>query len=209
MHVVFPQFEEELVSLGEQDQLEIRGHYQKLKQLDSEEKKQQLEIQFKEHCHQRAERMMEILHEIKEPSISNIGIRGSEIVSLLALHSYLDEMKEVLAAYLAVYKRNRQDVYNESIPSLTDRVMVFEERRQLYGNNWMVDKHGKFFLIPVEDFEHMNDRRAQFGLGPRMKPIVYAIGENKYPLGKGMAEASDQKELTDEEYAEFTKGHLR
>jgi hypothetical protein len=87
--------------------------------------------------------------------------------------------------------------------------MAFEQRKQLYGNNWMVDKNGKFFLIPVEDFEHMNDRRAKFGLGPRMKPTVYAIGEDKHPLGQAKAEASDQKELTDEEYAEFTKGHLR
>jgi hypothetical protein len=201
------QYEKELVSLGEEDQLEIRNHYRKLKLLDSE--KEQLEDQLKEHCHQRAERMMEILREIKEPSISNIGLRGSEVISLLALHSYLDEMKDVLAAYLAVYKRNPQDIYNEAIPSLTDRIMIFEERRQLYGNNWMINKQGKFFLIPVKDFEHMNERRAHFGLGPRMKPTVYAIGENKYPLGKGLAEASDQKELTDEEYAEFTEGYLR
>ncbi len=85
---------------------------------------------------------------------------------MLALHSYLDEMKKVLAAYQKVYKRNPDDVNKESIPSLTDRIMVLEQRTQLFGNNWMLDKKGKYFLVPVKDFEHMNQRRAKYGLNP-------------------------------------------
>jgi hypothetical protein len=114
-----------------------------------------------------------------------------------------------LTAYQIAYKRDPTDIYKESLPSLTDRIMIFEQRTQLYGSNWMADKTGKFFMIPVIEFETINERRAQFGLGPCMRPIVYATGENKYPLGRGKAEASDQKALTDEEYAEFTVGHLR
>jgi hypothetical protein len=209
MDIVFSELRQELIKLGEEDQTEIRAHYQKLKLLETDYEKAQLEIQLKAHCHSRAERLMEILDIIKEPSISNVGIEGSEVISLLALHSYLDEMKKVLAAYEKVYELEPKDVYQESIPSLTDRIMAFEQRIQLYGNNWMIDKYGKYFMIPVKDFEHMNARRAQFGLGPRMKPTVYAVGEEKYPLGQGLAEAADQKELTDEEYAKFTKGHIR
>ncbi len=209
MKVRYPQYQEELAKLVEEDQVEARGHYQKLRALALESEKQTLSSQLKDHSHQRAERMMRILAEIKEPSISNVGISGSEAVSLLALHSYLDEMKQVLVTYEAVFKRNPDNVYKESIPSLTDRIMVLEQRTQLYGNNWSVDKNGKFFLIPVQDFEHMNERRAKFGLGPRMRPTVYAIGEEKYPLGMGEAQASDQKPLTDDEFKEFTKGHVR
>jgi hypothetical protein len=207
--IVYPELSQELVRLGEEDQVEIRGHYQKLRALHSTQEKEQLTKELKEHCHARAQRVMDILQEIREPSISYIGREGSEMVSLLALHSYLDEMKTVLSAYQEVYDRNPQDVYNASIPSLTDRIMAFQTRKQLYGNNWMIDSSGNYFLIPVIDFEHMNERRAVFGLGPRMKPVVYASGENKHPLGIGKAEASDQKELTDEEYYEFTKYHLR
>jgi len=87
--------------------------------------------------------------------------------------------------------------------------MVFEYRTQLYGNNWSIDKDGNYFMIPVEDFEHMNERRAKFGLKPRMRPTVYAVGEERYPLGIGEAQANDQKPLTDEEYEEFTRGHIR
>ena len=209
MNVAYPQHRLELIKLVEEDQSEIRYHYQKLKGLDSETARDKLNNQLKMHCHARAEIMMNMLHEIKEPSISNIGIEGSEAMSILALHSYLDQMKQVLAAYQVAYARDPSNVYQESIPSLTDRIMVFEQRIQLYGNNWSLDKDGNYFLIPVKDFEHMNKRRAKFGLGPRMKPTVYAVSEEKYPLGKGKAEASDQKELTDEEYAEITNGHIR
>ncbi|HET8992118.1 MAG TPA: hypothetical protein VFN31_03755 [Candidatus Saccharimonadales bacterium] len=209
MSVAFPELRQDLIQLGEEDQAEIRAHYQTLKSLEAEEEKLELESQLKAHCHARAERMMEILNIIKEPSISNVGEEGSQVISLLALHSYLDEMKSVLVAFEKVYRQDPTNVYNEAIPSLTDRIMAFEHRVQLYGNNWRLDKEGKYFMIPVKDFEHMNERRAQFGLGPRMKPTVYAIGEEKYPLGQGLAEAADQKELTDEEYYDFTKGHIR
>lgn len=209
MDVRYPQYQDELSRLVDEDQLDIRTHYQKFKALGSVAEKERLNRQLKERCHARAERMMRILDEIKEPSISNIGVAGSEAVSLLALHSYLDEMKQVLAAYQRAYDRDAADIYNESIPSLTDRIMAFEQRQQLYGNNWYTDNTGRFHLVPVVDFEHMNQRRAQFGLGPRMRPTVYAIGEETYPLGKGEAQESDQKPMTDEEYAAFTWGHIR
>ncbi len=209
MEVRYPHYQKELARLAKEDQIEIRGHYQKLRALSLEEEKQRLNDQLAEHCHARADRMLQILDEIKEPSISNIGKAGSEAVSLLALHSYLDVMKKVLAAYEAAYRRDPEDIYNESIPALTDRIMVLEHRTQLYGTNWSVDKEGRFFLIPVQDFEQMNERRAGFSMTPRMRPIVYAKGEDKYPLGRGRAQASDQKELTDREYDEFSKNHIR
>ena len=209
MEVKYPQYQEELVNLMEDDQAEILAHYQKLKLLTSDNDKKELKANLDSHCHERVSKMIQILDEIGEPSITNIGMSGSEAVSLLALHSYLDEMKKVLAEYEAVYKRDPDDVYSESIPSLTDRIMVFEHRTQLYGNNWSIDKDGNYFMIPVEDFEHMNERRAKFGLKPRMRPTVYAVGEERYPLGIGEAQANDQKPLTDEEYEEFTRGHIR
>ena len=209
MEVKYPQYQEELVNLMDDDQAEILAHYQKLKLLTSDNDKKVLKANLDSHCHERASKMMQILDEIGEPSITNIGMSGSEAVSLLALHSYLDEMKKVLAEYEAVYKRDPDDVYSESIPSLTDRIMVFEHRTQLYGNNWSIDKDGSYFMIPVEDFEHMNERRAKFGLKPRMRPTVFAVGEERHPLGIGEAQANDQKPLTDEEYEEFTRGHIR
>ena len=97
MSVVYPELRQELIKLGEEDQTEIREHYKKLNALKTDAEKEQLETQLKAHCHTRAERMIEILKTIKEPSISNVGIEGSQVISFLALHSYLDEMKNSLA----------------------------------------------------------------------------------------------------------------
>lgn len=209
MQVLYPQYRDELIKLVDEDQLEIRGHYQKLDAAANDDERAALEHTLDAHCHARAERMLEILKIIEEPSITNIGKKGSEYVSVLALHSYIDVMQTALAAYKKVYERDPRDVNQESIVSLTDRIMIFEQRRQLYGSNWSVDKNGRFFMIPVEDFAHMNERRAVFGLGPRMKPRNLAIGQEEYPLGRGEATADDQKELTDEEYDDFTRRFIR
>jgi len=111
MTIAFPHYRVELTKLVKEDQAEIRSHYQKLKSLHSQEEKEKLNNQLNIHCHARAVRMLKILHDIKEPSISNIGREGSEAISVLALHSYLDEMKEVLAAYQIAYERNPENIY--------------------------------------------------------------------------------------------------
>ncbi len=66
MNVAFPELRQELIQLGEEDQAEIRAHYQTLKSLETEEEKVELESQLKAHCHARAERMMEMLDIIKD-----------------------------------------------------------------------------------------------------------------------------------------------
>lgn len=52
------------------------------------------------------QKMMVIPQEFNEPSISNIGQDGSETSSILALHSYLDEMNKVVAACQVASERN-------------------------------------------------------------------------------------------------------
>jgi len=139
MDLAFPELTQELIKLGEENQTEIRAHYQKLKALEIEEERSRLELQLKAHCHARAERIIEILDIIKEPSISNVGVEGSRVISLLALHSYLNETKSVLAVFEKAYRQDPTSVCNEAIPSLADRIMAFEQKVQLYGNNWMIN----------------------------------------------------------------------
>lgn len=207
--VKFPDIRKELMQLEEQDQKEIRGHYKILQAVRSEAEKRRKSDLLAKHCHVRAYRMLEILEEIKVPTIENIGLEGSKTVSLLALHSYLDIMRKVLDKYKTIYKKNPEKIYGQAIPPLTDRIMILEHRMQLFGTNWSMDKDGNFFLIPVKKFAAMNQRRVQYGLEPARKPTILSVGATKYPLGKGKATESDQKELTDEEYEEYSRYHLR
>lgn len=154
----------------------------------------------------RALRMQEIMLKIKAPSIESIGTDGCEAILLLAQHSYLSCMKEVLSIFLEQHANNLDSVPIIHLPSLQDRIMVFETRKQHYGTQWKQDpKSGQIYLIEMDDFNFVNDRRAIFGLKKIRRPVNLAKGAVKYPLGKGLAKESDQKALSAEAYKEMTR----
>ncbi|GAC1390981.1 MAG: hypothetical protein NVSMB46_02000 [Candidatus Saccharimonadales bacterium] len=209
MTIKYPHIKEELIALDEEDQKEIRHHYQHLQEASSVVEKKQLNDQLATHCHIRAHRMLVILDEIKKPTTDNIGVEGSQAVSLLALHAYVPVMKKVLAIYERIYKTDPTSIYYQAIPPLTDRIMILEQRLQKFGTNWCMDKNGKLFLVPVTDFAHVNKRRREYGLDPIKRPVILSVGAEKNPLGSGDAQASDQKELTDDEYEEYSRYYLK
>lgn len=208
--VRFPEYRRELLSMLEQDQRELRSLQANLQKLPSKKSKKAKEYETFRECHIRAHRMLDILNEIKEPTAENIGIDGSRAISVIALHSYLSVMKKVLVLFEKHFKTGKGVIDPESIVSLTDRIMIIEHKYQRFGSNWMIDSLGKPFLITVEDFKKMNQRRAKYGLKPRQRPIDLSYdSKNKYPLGKGLAKELDQRTLSESEYRQFTKYKLR
>jgi len=148
---------------------------------------------------QRAKRALQILDQIGEPTIDNIGIDGVEALSIIALHTKYGIMKKVLIAFEAAYKKDPAKVYRAVIPSLTDRVLMLERKKQRFGSQWLVGADGKFFLYPVADFKHMNERRAWYELDKARHPRDLAYGIPKGPLPPETQE-SDQRQPTSEEY---------
>jgi|GEM_PF-1012456 len=205
----FPKFRKELLRMVEEDQKEIRKNFHAYSKIKAEDIKRRKYALVAKNCHARAHRMLEILGEIKDPTIENIGLDGSKAVSLLALHSYLDIMKKVLAIFEAYFEKDPSNIYHQSIPPLKDRIMILEHKKQLFGTNWNMDRNEKPFLITVEDFSKMNNRRSNYGLKPARHPVNLAIGAIKYPLGRGLAKESDQKPLTPEEYDEYSQYSLK
>lgn len=204
--VTFPRQREELLKLAIEDQLETKGHSVGGLDLGS---KQFKSVRVANSYHIRAHKMLEILDIIKSPTIANIGVDGSKAVSLLALHAYLDLMKKVLVLFEQEFARDPPDIYYQAIPPLKDRIAILEFKKQSFGTNWTLGKDGKPFLIAVKNFSEMNKWRAQYGLKPAHRPVNLAVGAAKYPLGKGLAKESDQKDLTDEEYAEYSRDYLK
>lgn len=205
----FPKYREVLINLAEADQREIRENFHAINEIKSEIVKSRKYTEIARHCHSRAHKMLEILREIERPTIENIGEDGCEAAALLALHSYLDIMKQLLDLLESQFKLNPSGICYKSIPALKDRILILEHKNQLFGTNWMLSKDGKPFLIPVDDFAYVNQRRALYGLDPIRRPVNLAIGAKKYPLGKGLAKASDQKKLNDEEYGRYSRYYLR
>lgn len=205
----YPEYARELLSMAEEDQYEARNMQRIMDAMATDVERQEYRQKIADSFHARAKRMLEILDSIGTPTFENIGKEAAETVSLFALHSYIDEMKKVLAIYEKQFNTDPSSFYKEAIPPLTDRIMIAEQRRQKFGTNWSITKAGKWFLIPVEDFNIVNELRARYGLHPIRKPRCLSVGAEEWPLGQGPAEPGDQKELADDEYAEYTKHVFR
>ncbi len=204
----YVEYRDELVRLADEDQHEIMTQLQAISEVVSPESRKQKEHELHANCHRRAERMLVILREIKEPTITNIGSVGCEAVLLLAQHSYLSIMKEVLAIFQKLENTSPKNISKTYIPSLIDRILILEKKPQEFGTQWMTDAGGTPFLLPTRDFETVNIRRKNYQLGPIKKPVNLAKHAKKYPLGKGRAVKEDQKTLTEEAYSRYAYGYI-
>lgn len=209
MEVRYPEYQRLLVELDKEDQKEIRGHYLKLQGLRSGKDRKRLGNTLSKNCHTRSVLMMDVLKKIKTPTVENIGIDGSQAVAVLALHSYKDVIKRILRMYETEFKKNPQNIYYQAIPPLHDRLMILEQRKQLYGTNWGLNENGNLYLIPVQDFDTVDQRRSLFGLKALRRPVILSDGADKHPQGKGQAIVSDQREMTDSEFEVYAQYHLR
>lgn len=200
----YPQYNEELLAMGEEDQHELRNMNRLMDEMETDEERTKYRQSLSDHSYARTKKMFEILDVIGIPTFDKISEEAASIVSLLVLHSNVDDMKRVLAMYEEQFKIDPNSFYKGAIPPLTDRIMITEQRKQKFGTNWSITKKREWFLVPIVDFDNVNELRAEYGLDPIRKPHCLAIGWEEWPLGQGPAEKSDQKELTDEEYAEYT-----
>jgi hypothetical protein len=97
--------------------------------------------------------------------VEEIGHKANQALFLVIQHA--DARPEVQAEYLLMM---REAVANgrarpHELAMLEDRVAVNHGRPQIYGSQigW---KDGKGFVKPIEDEEHVNERRKAVGLEP-------------------------------------------
>lgn len=154
----------------------------------------------------RVVRMLQILNEIGEPSITNIGIEGAQAISVLALHDTPETLRKVLAVFLTLYERTPDDTYYQAIPSMSDFLLILEHKPQQFGTQWLFDKEKKPFLPTVDDFHNVNERRAQFGLEPLRWPKSLAIPLSEQPWLKHPLSELTMRDPTEDEYRDFTGG---
>ncbi len=184
----------------EQDQREVRECSKAYKRAPTTATTRDFKEQLVLHSQRRTQRMLQILEEIGKPTMKNVGADGSQAISVIALHSRLSVMKKVLASFEESYARDRHSVYFEAIPSLTDNILVIERKKQRFGTQWLLGADGNFFLPTVEDFEHLNQRRAVHGLGKSRHPIDLTYGVPEHEPPRPETQARDQRSPTNEEY---------
>jgi Family of unknown function (DUF6624) len=108
-------------------------------------------------------RMKEIVQQIGWPTISKVGKQASQRVWLLVQHA--DHDRDFQKSCLDLMKAQLLgEVRPCDIAYLEDRVRVGEGRSQLYGTQFTIDASGRFGPEPIEDMEHIDERRKAVGL---------------------------------------------
>jgi hypothetical protein len=141
---------------------------------------QNLATQMQQLDDSRLIRMKEIIAKYGYPGRSLVGYEAAAAVYLIVTHAVRDIPFQRLALE-AVKKLPPCEVENTHLAYLTDRVLINEGKKQLYGTMITVKEDGTFTPNPIEDEANVDKRRAALGLQPLAE---YIRRSNKAILGK-------------------------
>lgn len=128
--------------------------------------------------------MKEIIAQIGWPTISKVGKDAAEAAWLLVQHA--DQEPGFQKECIALMEREPDtEVEKSLIAYLDDRIRVNTDQLQRYGTQFReeYDEDGKVIKyepLPIEDLEHVNERRLSMGLDT-MEEYTRKITENYYP----------------------------
>ena len=111
------------------------------------------------------QRMKEIIEQMGWPTRSKVGSHASEMAWLLVQHADLDRAFQKMCLDL-MKEQAAGEVSPGNIAYLEDRVRLAEGRPQLYGTQFFADEAGNFGPRPIEDPDHVDERREAVGLQP-------------------------------------------
>lgn len=108
------------------------------------------------------------------PTIRMVGRKASFNAWLLTQHSDHDLLfqKRVLKILRDIYKRNKKDIDPANIAFLTDRILVAEGKKQLFGTQFFLDASGVFCPRPIRDMQNIERRRRTYGLRPFARDVA-------------------------------------
>lgn len=106
----------------------------------------------------------QIIEEHGFPGRDLIGINNSNVIFLVIQHSDTKTQQK----YLPMMRQAVEDhnLAASSLALLEDRVALNTGGKQIYGSQIWSDETGAYFVAPIEDPEHVNERRKRVGLQP-------------------------------------------
>src|ERR1051326_6727945 len=115
----YPAYADELIRLLNEDQEEWRDYAKAEFEADNPESLKSWHDELRLRVDGRTSRVLEILQNIAEPKLANIGDEGSLAMSVLATHGSLAATKSVLDAFMKLYETDKSTVRFQSIPVMT------------------------------------------------------------------------------------------
>lgn len=123
------------------------------------------------------ETLREIVAKIGWPTRSKVGEEGMQNAWLLVQHA--DRDVDFQTRCLELMKaESMEEVDQKLVAYLEDRVRVNQGKSQLYGTQF-IDRDGTFGPRPIEDEEHVDERRAEKGMEP-MKEYARKLHEKHH-----------------------------
>ncbi len=109
--------------------------------------------------------LKEIVDKSGWPGKSMVGKDGAAAAWLLVQHADPDRpfQKHCLVLMKAMPPG---EVELPNIAYLTDRVLVGEKKKQLYGTQLQANDKGQYVPLPIEDEAHVDQRRRDMGMEP-------------------------------------------
>lgn len=95
--------------------------------------------------------------------IDRVGEEANQSLWLVIQHAPL----EIQEKYLPLLKKSVSEGNSQGwhLAYLEDRILMRNEKNQIYGTQSLYDKEAKVFKIyPIEDVEHVNERREKLGM---------------------------------------------
>ena len=107
----------------------------------------------------------EVIQQQGWPTKSLVGEDGAQAAFLIVQHSPAPQFqKKCLKLLERAVNQNEADIIN--LVYLTDRVRTFEGKPQVYGTQGQTTADGLIIPFPIEDEEHVDERRKAIGLEP-------------------------------------------
>jgi hypothetical protein len=119
------------------------------------------------------------------PTISMVGKRASFCAWLLAQHADHDKrfQKKALKLLKKIYSKNWRDVDPMNIAFLTDRILVGNGKKQIFGTQFYMDKSGALKPYPIRNKSGLDERRKKYGIPP-FKEYLKSIKNFKVKYSK-------------------------
>lgn len=151
---------------------EIASEIENMRKVDQDMREKNLKDQSWDDSidKQNTARMKEIVAEIGWPTISKVGKESSHSAWLLLQHA--DHSVEFQTHCLELMKQETLgEVEPRDIAMLEDRIRIHQNQPQLYGTQFR-SVNGEHMPLPIEDIEHVDQRRKQMGFPPLQENIA-------------------------------------
>ena len=127
-------------------------------------------------------RLEEIIKGYGWPGSRLVGEEAAQAAFLILQHSDLQHQEKYLPLLKEAAKKGEARAADAAM--LEDRILVREGKKQLYGTqvSFGPETGGKLVLNPVEDEEHVDERRAAVGLMPLAEYLKHFGIDYKPPV---------------------------